>query len=155
MSQESKKSKKMGAIIGSILILGSIYAVFFVDWGKESAIEPQPIRPLKMIRIGETSLPSVREYPGKVVARDTVVLAFQVEGQVIDIPVLKGQRVNTGDLLAKLDERDYKNKFDASKAEYEQTKVQLERIEQAVESGAVSKTDQTNAQAAYDRAKAN
>ncbi|MHC4693567.1 MAG: efflux RND transporter periplasmic adaptor subunit [Planctomycetota bacterium] len=155
MSLEPQKSKRLGIIIGAPLIIGSIYAVFFIDWGKDKAPEPQPVRPLKMIRIGETSLPAVREYPGKVTAKDTVVLAFQVEGQVIEFPILKGEEIKKDDLLAKLDERDYKNRNDAAKAEFEQTKVQLERIQQAVESGAVSKTDLTNAEAAFERAKAN
>jgi multidrug efflux pump subunit AcrA (membrane-fusion protein) len=90
MSFDSKKSKLLGAFVGAILIIGSIYAVFFVDWGKDKALEPQLVRPLKMVRVGETSLPAVREYPGKVTAKDTVVLAFQVEGQVVELPVLKG-----------------------------------------------------------------
>jgi RND family efflux transporter MFP subunit len=155
MSFEPKKSKRLGFVVGTILIIGGIYAVFFVDWRKDKAPEPQPVRPLKMIRIGETSLPAVREYPGKVTAKDTVVLAFQVEGQIIEFPLLKGQEVKKGDLLAKLDERDYKNRFDAANAEFEQAKVQLERIRQAVESGAVSRTDLTNAEANFERAKAN
>ncbi|MHC4559853.1 MAG: efflux RND transporter periplasmic adaptor subunit [Planctomycetota bacterium] len=155
MSFDSKKSKLLGAFVGAILIIGSIYAVFFVDWGKDKALEPQLVRPLKMVRVGETSLPAVREYPGKVTAKDTVVLAFQVEGQVVELPVLKGEEVKQGDLLAKLDERDYKNRHNAAKAEYEQANAQLDRIKQAVDSGAVSKTDLTNAEAAFERAKAN
>ena len=34
MSIEPKKSKLLGFIIGAILIIGGIYAVFFIDWGK-------------------------------------------------------------------------------------------------------------------------
>ena len=155
MSSKPKSSRLLGVIVGSLLIAGSIYAVFFVEWGTETVEEPPPVRPLKMIRVGETSLPAVREYPGKVTARDTVVLAFQVEGQVIELPVLKGQKISEGDLLAKLDERDYKNLQDAAKAQFEQTKVQFERIEKASKTGAVSQTDLTNAKAAFESAQAN
>jgi RND family efflux transporter MFP subunit len=150
-----KKSKRLRFIVGSILILGGIYAVFFIDWSKEEEPAPQLIRPLKILQVGETSLPSVRKYPGKVTAKDTAVLAFQVEGQIIEFPVLKGQEVKKGDLLAKLDQRDYKNRSDAAKAEFEQTKVQLERIQKAAESGAVSQMDLTNAKTAFEQAKAN
>lgn len=155
MASESKKINKLRIVIGLIFILGGICAVFFVKWGKEQAQEPMPIRPLKMIHIGQTSLPPVREYAGKMAAKETAILAFQVEGQIVELPVLKGQRVEKGDLLAKLDDRDYENRYNAAKAAYEQTKVQLERIRKAVESGAVSRTDLTNAEAGFLQAEAN
>jgi RND family efflux transporter MFP subunit len=155
MAFEPKKSRLLGLLFGAILIIGGIYAVFFIDWRKEKPPEPQLVRPLKMVQIGQISLPTVREYPGKVTAKDTVIMAFQVEGQIIELSVLKGQEVKKGDLLAKLDERDYKNRYDSAKAEFEQAKVQLGRIQQAVESGAVSRTDLTNAEAAFEQAKAN
>lgn len=155
MPLDTRKSKKLGVLIGGILILAGVWAVFFVDWKKEKPEEPQPVRPLKMFHVGQTSSPAERDYPGKVTAKDTVVLAFQVEGQVVEFPVLKGREVSRGDLLAKLDDRDYRNRFNAAKAVYDQAKVQLERIQKAVESGAVSRTDLTNAQADFQRAEAN
>jgi len=154
MSSKPKSSRLLGVIIGTLLIAGSIYAVFFVEWGTESVAEPQPVRPLKMIQVGATSLPGVREYPGKVTAKNTVEMAFQVEGQVIELPILNGQEVSKGDLLAKLDERDYKNRYDAAQAEFEQAQVQFERIQRASETGAVSQTDVTNAKAAFESAQA-
>lgn len=155
MALESKQSKKLRIIVGAVLIIGGVFAVFFVDWGKEQKAESPPVRPLKMIKIGQTSLPPVREYPGKMSAKDTVVRAFQVEGQVVEFPILKGQQVKKGDILAKLDDRDYKNRYNAAKAEHVQTKAQLGRIQKAVQSGAVSQTDLTNAEADFQRAQAN
>ena len=155
MSAKPKSSRLLGVVIGTLLIGGGIYTVFFVDWQKEVVEEAQPVRPLKMIQVGETSLPAVREYPGKVTAKDTVELAFQVEGQIIELPILNGQEVKKDDLLAKLDERDYKNRHNAAQAQFEQTKVQFERIQKASETGAVSQTDLTNAKAAFENAQAN
>ena len=155
MSSKPKSSRLLGVIVGALLIAGSVYAVFFVDWGTEIVEEVQPVRPLKMLRVGATSLPAVREYPGKVTARDTVELAFQVEGQIIEMPILNGQEVKKGDLLARLDDRDYKNRQAAAQAQFDQTKVQLERVQRASETGAVSQTDLTNAKAAFESARAN
>jgi multidrug efflux system membrane fusion protein len=155
MSLESKQSKKLRIVVGAVLIIVAVFAVFFVDWGKDQKAEPPPVRPLKMIRIGQTSLPPVREYPGKMTAKDTVAIAFQVGGQIVEFPILKGQEINKGDVLAKLDDRDYKNRYNAATAEYEKTKAQLERIQKAVKSGAVSETDLTNAQADFQLAQAN
>ncbi|MHC4927403.1 MAG: efflux RND transporter periplasmic adaptor subunit [Planctomycetota bacterium] len=154
MADEPKKPKRLGIIIGSILILGSVYAVFFIDWGKGKQDEPMPVRPLKIIHIGEMSTPDMREYPGKVTAKDTVIMAFQVEGQVVEFPMLKGQEVTKGELLAKLDDRDYQNRYDSAKATFDQADVQLKRIQKAAETGAVSETDLTNAQATFESTKA-
>ncbi len=83
MSFETQKSKRLGIIIGTPLIIGSIYAVFFTDWGKDKAPEPQPVRPLKMIRIGETSLLAVREYPGKVTGFHMGILSLSLQGNSV------------------------------------------------------------------------
>ncbi|MCD2452269.1 biotin/lipoyl-binding protein [Methylicorpusculum oleiharenae] len=45
--------------------------------------------------------------PGTVRASDRVDLAFQVSGPLIELPVKEGQPVKKGDLLARIDPRDY------------------------------------------------
>jgi RND family efflux transporter MFP subunit len=152
---EQKKSRKIGTILGLILALGGIYGVFFVDWKKDKVEEPPPVRPLKMITVGESVSHQIRKYPGKVAAMDRVRLGFQVDGPLIELPVLKGQKIKQGDLLAQIDPRDFQNRFDSAQAALEQTSTQLQRIKKAVQSGAVSQTDLTNAQAAFEGAEAN
>ncbi|MHC5061917.1 MAG: efflux RND transporter periplasmic adaptor subunit [Planctomycetota bacterium] len=151
---EQKQSKKIGIILGLILVAGGIYGVFFVEWKKEKVEEPSPIRPLKMIKIGESVSYPIRKYPGKVTALKRVRLAFQVDGYLIERPILKGQQVKKGQLLARVDPRDFQNRFDSAQAELEQTSTQLERIEKAIQGGAVSQTDMTNARAVFKRAEA-
>jgi RND family efflux transporter MFP subunit len=152
---EQNKSRKIGTILGLVLAVGGIYGVFFVDWKKEKAEEPLPVRPLKMITVGEEVSYQIRKYPGKVASMERVRLGFQVGGPLIERQILKGQEVKQGDLLARIDPRDFQNRFDSAKAELDQTSTQLERIKKAVQSGAVSQTELTNAQAAFERAEAN
>jgi multidrug efflux system membrane fusion protein len=140
---------------GLILIGGGIYAVFFVNWGGQPPQQPPAIRPLKIFTVGQSLSNPVRKYPGKVSAIEKVTLGFQVDGPLIELPIRKGETVKKGDLLAKIDPRDFKNRLDSTKAELDQTSTQLERIKKAAATGAVSKTDLTNAQAAYEQADAN
>ena len=146
------EAKKIIRWLAALVVLAGIAAVvFLVDFSRQPVQEPMVTRPLKMFTVGEFSQPVVRKYPGRVTAKDKAVLAFQVGGQVVEFPTLKGQRVKKGQALAKLDDRSYRNRYNAAKAAYEQAKIYLQRIEQAVKTGAVSKTDLTNAQSAYEQ----
>jgi RND family efflux transporter MFP subunit len=142
-------------IVGLVLIVGGIYAVFFVEWGKEQAEETPQIRPLKIFVVGQDVSRQIRKYPGKIAAIEKVTLGFQVDGPLVQLSLRKGQVIKKGDLLARIDPRDFQNRLDSAIAELDQAATQLERIKKAAQSGAVSKTDLTNAQAVFERAEAN
>lgn len=140
--------------VGLLLIGGGIWAVFFVDWSQKEPPPPPPVRPLKMFTAGEVVSAEVRKYPGKIAALETVTLAFQVDGPLTELPIRNGQEVEKGELLAKLDPRDFENELASAKAIMDRAATQLERVEKAAQTGAVSQADLTNAQAVYEKAKA-
>ncbi len=148
----NSKMKIVQYLVGAVIVAAIVAAVFLLDFKKEKSQEPMIARPLKMFTVGDLGGLSPREYPGKVTVKDKADLAFQVGGQVIEFPTLKGQRIKKGDILARIDDRDYRNRYNAAKASYNQAKIYLQRIKKAVASGAVSKTDLTNAQSAYEQA---
>ena len=152
---KENKFSLIRVLSGLILIGAGVYAVFFVDWSKEAVEEAPLIRPLKMFTVGQSISGPVPKYPGKVAAIQKVVLSFPVEGPLVELPIRKGQEVKKGDLLAKIDPRDFENRLNAAVAELKQTTTQLERIKKAVQTGSVSKTDLTNAQAAAEQSEAN
>ncbi|MEM9794652.1 MAG: efflux RND transporter periplasmic adaptor subunit, partial [Pseudomonadota bacterium] len=45
----------------------------------------------------------VRQFFGLVVARQTVDLAFQVSGQIVEFPAIEGESIPKGGLIALLD----------------------------------------------------
>ena len=47
-------------------------------------------------------------FPGRVRAAQRADLTFNVPGQVIELPVEEGQLINKGDLVARLDDANYK-----------------------------------------------
>ena len=105
----------------------------------------------------------------------TVSVAPKVSGQIFEVLIKDNQRVNEGDLVARIDDTDYKIKVDQMTAQYERAllnqqnakanlnaantnievaKKDLERYKNLYEAGAVSKQTLDAAQAKYDSSKA-
>ncbi len=70
----------------------------------------------------------VLQYPGRVVSNADVGLSFRVPGQLKRVLVGEGDRVKAGQLIAELDDTDYRTQLDATKAEYDQVKADAERV---------------------------
>jgi len=118
--------------------------------------EPQPVpRPVRTMRISETVDIGGRVFPGRAQAVLAVDIAFEVPGRLIERPIDMGDKVKKGQVLAKLDPRDFVNDVASAKARLKRTAAHLERIEMAVQSGAVSQQDLSDAQAQNEVAAAN
>jgi multidrug efflux system membrane fusion protein len=107
----------------------------------------QVIRPVKTMIVGGASREFQRTFTASVRASDRVELAFQVPGKLIELPVKKGQVVNQGDLIGRLDPRDYKSNLQSAQAEYDKALANFKRGDELVEKGFISRTD-------YDRLRA-
>ena len=128
-------------------------AIFIASCKKETPVK-EPVRPVRAIKIGDMEGVSSRSFPGQAEATEEVNLTFEVPGRLVERPVDKGDEVKKGDLLARLDPRDYENDLATAQARQVQAKAYWERIDKAVKSGAVAEQDLTDAQAAFDVAKA-
>jgi len=73
-------------------------------------------RPVKLMTLDSTSSSFTMEYPGVIDSLQSVDLGFEVDGQIIELPIISGQEVMKGDLLARLDPRDYKAERDSAKS---------------------------------------
>lgn len=67
-------------------------------------------------------------YPGRTQASESSDVAFRVSGTIASIPVKVGDKVNAGQVVAMMDDRDYKVQLKATEAEYQSTKAECERI---------------------------
>jgi len=150
MSTAKATSRIVGLLIGVGLLGGGIYAVAFVEWRPRAPEEPPPVRPLKTVVIGSPLAPSGRKYPGKVRPNQEVKLAFQVSGALIEFPVKKGQQVQEGELLARLDPRDFQSNLTAKQGILANAKFTLEKTERLRQSDAASPDELINAKASLD-----
>ena len=97
---------------------------------EEEAPEPEPVaRPVKMVEFGGAGQGSQLEYPGEVSPATNAEVAFEVAGKLIAFPVTESQQVERGDVLAKLDPRDYQANLDAAKARVSQSRAEYSRVQ--------------------------
>lgn len=68
------------------------------------------------------------EFPGKVTAAQETNLAFQVAGKLRKIHGDAGTFIRKGQVIAELDDRDYKLQLNAAEAEYNSIKAEAERV---------------------------
>ncbi|MEM7022462.1 MAG: efflux RND transporter periplasmic adaptor subunit [Pseudomonadota bacterium] len=128
----------MVALTGAILLAGC---------GEQTAEQPEIIRPVRAMQVGNAEVVSNRWFPGRAQATQEANLAFEVAGRLIEQPVNVGDPIATGDLLAAMDPRDFQNDLESAKGERDRAKAQRDRVAQAAQTGAVSEQDLTNAEA--------
>ena len=115
---------------------------------------PEPlVRPIKMLTIAG-GLSGTREYPGRIKAVQQADMAFEVAGRVTEFTHKEGQRAEAGDVLARLDPRDYQNKLEQARAIERNRRTYLGRIAEAHREKAVSDQDLADAKAQVDVAAA-
>jgi len=102
--------------------------------------QPQVIRPVKTIVIVGNEAFN-RTYPGKVQGAQSVNISFRVSGPLLKLPAKEGDQVKAGDLLAKMDSRDYDIALIQAKAEFNKSDADYKRYQKLYEKDAVALAD--------------
>jgi multidrug efflux system membrane fusion protein len=79
--------------------------------------QQEPIRAVKILKVGESSASYDLEFSGEIRARVESTLGFRVGGKLINRQAELGQRVKVGQLLAQIDPQDYRVAADAAAAQ--------------------------------------
>ena len=122
-----------------------------VALAQDEAPAPEPPRLVKLIGASETGGSITRRFFGRVVAKETVDLAFQVGGQVVEFPVIEGDPLPAGELVAKLDLEPFELSLEQAKLEQDQADRTLERLKK-LEGNTVSQVTVDDAQTASNLA---
>ncbi|MDR6308285.1 efflux RND transporter periplasmic adaptor subunit [Pacificitalea manganoxidans] len=94
------------------------------------AEEPaRPPRPAKLMTLTRGGAPLERQFFGRVRARETVDLAFQVGGQIVQFPAAEGAPVDDGQLIAQLDLVPFQRNLDQAQVNLDKARRDLQRLE--------------------------
>lgn len=115
--------------------------------GDAAAAAPADVPTVRIATVGEAEAFDTRRFVGRVEARSTVDLAFQLAGEIIDLPVLQGEIVRRGEPIAALDATDYELALVRAEASRDLAAAEFARARDLVERGAApeARLDQTRA----------
>ena len=130
-----------------LILCVSTMTMFACDKKEES--KQAFVRPAKIFIVGQGSKDLIRSFPGSVESSDKAIQSFRVGGELKELPATPGQNVKKGDVLARLDPKDYKLKYDDSKAKFDLAKVQFERAEEILAKGLIARADYDKAKSRY------
>jgi len=112
-----------------------------------SAAQDQP-RPAKIVEVtAATGKPSFR-FPGVIQAVKQATLTFPVSGRLVDLPVVEGQKVAAGAVIARLEEPRFSARLASSQAEYDKTLADFRRAESLFNSGNLTRRELDSRRAA-------
>ena len=144
----------------SFLIFVSLVGCFLLGCSEEAQEVHDPAPKLaKFHEVSTKPNSKVVRLPAVVEAAKEVDLAFQVPGRVNEIYFQEGESIQQGQVIARLDQRDYKNELVSSEADYKRAAAEFERAKKLIETDAISKSvfdqraaDVKKLKSAYDSA---
>ncbi|MBO9475949.1 efflux RND transporter periplasmic adaptor subunit [Shimia sp. R11_0] len=89
----------------------------------------QRLKPVKLMQVSETPVAFQRQFFGQVKARQSVDLAFQVDGQIVEFPVTEGNSIKQGETIARLDLEIFELQLDQARLQKEQADRTVQRLE--------------------------
>jgi len=115
-----------------LLIAGLIITGCEKDSNSESPNLLKTAKPVKILSVQSSQIHTIRSYPGTLDASQKAELAFRVGGELVELPGQPGMQLKKGELIARLDEAEYKNILDEREAKYELAKIQFNQARKLV-----------------------
>lgn len=97
---------------------------------REASDSPEGVRPVRVMRVGDLSEFRGRQFPGRAEPVQFVDLSFRVSGTLQTLPARVGQSVQQGEVIASVDERDFRVRVTAAEAGLIRAEAELARAEE-------------------------
>ena len=151
----------MNRPIGLNLLVAVLAAAVVTSCGKEMPVADADTsgRPVKLIEIAGSSDENAARYPAVIAAARTAELSFVVGGVIEEVAVSDAQPVANGDLIARLDTRDFESSVTSARASFSNAEEEYQRAVRLATQDAIAqnvleqrKTQRDVAQAQLDSA---
>jgi len=138
---------RAGRVVAAVAAAGLPFAIACDD----QVTAPAPVvRPVKILEVDSGATALKLEYPGQIRPATNAEVGFEVAGKLVDFPVRESQRVEKGDVLARLDPRDYEADRDAAAAHAAAMKAEFSRSDVLFKENVTSKQELERAQRNYE-----
>jgi len=134
--------------VRSALPIIAIFALFGCQ--QEVPEKSEVIRPVKLALVEQASGLINIKLPGSVRASKRAELSFDIPGRLKLLNAKEGRKINKGEVIAQLDERDVKHKYHSAKANFKEAQSTFERYKDLIKENAIPKSSFDNAERNYD-----
>jgi RND family efflux transporter MFP subunit len=136
-----------GNLLFGLAISGLVFAGCGRNPAEHSGAAALPPAQVRASKVENKPYLATEEVVGTVRAKLRAALEAKVSGRIEAMPVVFGQAVKAGDLIARLDVREIKAKLDQAKAMREQAEGELKRFENLLQGKAVTQQEFDGVQA--------
>jgi RND family efflux transporter MFP subunit len=140
--------------LGLGLLIASSIAFSGCSRQEEEVQEVLP-RPVKAYVIGGDEVAEIRRLPARVYASQRAEISFRVPGLIVELPVKEGDLIEKGQLLARLDQKDYQTTVNDRQAKFDEARSNFDRGKDLVKDGFISKVDFDKLESSFKTSKAN
>ncbi len=110
-------------------LFASLSMLLLMGCGEEAAPEKTVVRPVKAMKVSDVEGFRQRQFPGRAKGTQEVDLAFRVSGPLITRDVDVGSVVKTGDVVARIDPRDFQNNLRNVQGQLDQVNATVKRAQ--------------------------
>ncbi|MFW5735642.1 MAG: efflux RND transporter periplasmic adaptor subunit, partial [Oceanidesulfovibrio sp.] len=121
---------------------------------EEAQAAPPPVRPVPTECVRRAPSASIREFPATVQATRRVDMSLSVGGVLIELNGEAGRVVEKGEIIARLDPRDFQNELNSAQARYDEALQNLQRTRTLRKQNVTTESELDSAEAAYETAQA-
>ena len=163
------KSKREGVnvflskrkLISAALITALASALFTGCGGQQQQQAQAPKSQVKVMKVVQRDTPLASEYAGQLIGTDEIKVQSKISGNVVEKYVVGGQFVEAGQLLFKIDDRQYKSQILAAQAtlaeaeiNLQNAQIDLQRNEMLLQNNAIAEQQVTTQAALVESRKA-
>lgn len=113
-----------------------------------------PMAKVSMRKVEQVRQPLIEEVLGSVRAKLQATLEAKISGRVLQIPVVLGQKLQAGELVARLDSNEFIARFEQAEAAWQQAERDWKRSAALLQEHAVTRAENETVEARYRVAKA-
>ena len=119
-----------------------VAATILAGCGAEPENQPDEpvVRPVKLIEVNTSTRGMNLRYPAVISASERTELSFQVGGLILELPFSEAQDVAQGDVIARLDPRDFESAVNSARASFTNAEDEYQRALRLVEQGAIAQS---------------
>lgn len=131
IAQTEHMKKALVVFLSTVLLAGC---------GEETDVQQTDVvRPAKLIKVEKSSRFKDYTLPAIVEASVSRELTFQVSGQIQSMLVKEGDSIQKGQVIARLNQRSFKNNLQVAQARYNTAKIEFDRAKELLAENAIAK----------------